>query len=200
MFLEPNQFAVLMQRVTRRDQQAIAQLVHCYEPPLLHLLDGQLHCMSRLRSVVDARDVVQNIWIDFFTRCIQREQFVTPEQLDRFLTQMAYNQLLKAARDYLDARKRSLRSRRHLSDPAVAAAADAITDPSPTPATAARNKEEWERWLQSLTAEQQQVALLLRDGFTLRDIAELFECSVRTIERIVAEIRKHSFCGVGPLP
>jgi DNA-binding NarL/FixJ family response regulator len=117
------------------------------------------------------------------------KHFTTPAAFVRYLGGAAKNQMHKARETYLDADKRDLRRNRPLSDPGTAAAVASLLDKQPTPYQTAEFHDDWEQWLSSFSAEEQQVLLLLRAAFNHHKIAEELKCDERTIERKISHIR-----------
>lgn len=186
---KPNDFTALMDRVAQGDQQAAAQLLHRYGSAVIMVIRQRLDQNSRLRSIYDTDDFAQSVWSDFFAGPAKCNRFATPVDFVKYLTGMSRNQVRKAVREQLMTQKRDLCRSRHLSDPHIAAAADAVADPAPTPAQYAVSREEWEGWLKSLTSDQQRLILMVRAGFSREEIAGQFCRSLRTIERMVDELR-----------
>ena len=189
MSVDSHEFPVLMELVARGDEAGAAQLFHLYDDTVLRLVHSLLRKYPRLRAVYDVEDLSQMIWRDFFAGPAKCDRFATPVDFLKYLTGMSYNQVRKAVREQLMTQKRDLRRSHHLSEPHVAAAADAVADPAPTPAQYAVSREEWEGWLKSLTKDQQSLVLMVRAGFRHEEIAGQFCCSLRTIERMVDELR-----------
>src|SRR5262249_11852805 len=56
--------AQLLQRAREHDSRAITRIVEAWEPGLLRLAARSL--LQQVRSQVDAADVLQEVWFDFF--------------------------------------------------------------------------------------------------------------------------------------
>lgn len=185
MTLQANEFACLLKRAAQGDQAAWTQLFDLYEPRLIGIVGRRLQKIPSLRTRFDAEDFALPAWAVFFNRFARREPDISSEQLIGLLTRIALRRLAKTARQHLGTQKRDLHKKRSLRD------AVAVVDSSPTPDRIVQSTEDWNRWLQTLPAKCQQVAQLLRDGFHAHEIAALLSCSMRTVERMTAEIHNH---------
>lgn len=183
-------FASLMHLVAQGDRQATAQLLHQYGDTLIAFIRMHLRRRDRLRSIFDSDWFANGVWADLLCDPAKCQQFATPDQFVRYLLVMARNQICNASRDYLDTQKRDLRRSRYFSDPAVSAAASVVADPHPSPAQQAEYVDGWDRWLGSLSAQEQQFILLRRAGFTFSEIAAELGCSLRSLERLVDDLRR----------
>lgn len=99
------QFGDLIRRVRSGDNQAVAELVRCYEPALLHAVRGRL-ARSCVRHLLHPQDICQQVWADFFPRMAAgRFHLEQPCHLRSLLQAMARNHLLKQI-DRLRTRRR----------------------------------------------------------------------------------------------
>ncbi len=183
-------FSRLMQRVAEGDPDAFTQLFHLYNPTLLAQLRSRLGRIRCLRSLFDADDLAQNIWIGFFAGSLRRRQFLTPDHLLRYLARTARNHIRKVVRDYLGIQKRDVRRCRSLSEGHTSAAAAVVVDPSPAPAWMIEVQEDCKQRLSFLTEERQQVALRIEAGFSHAEITAEMGHSERTIRRMVEDLRR----------
>jgi RNA polymerase sigma factor (sigma-70 family) len=186
---EPNEFSALMERVSLGDEQAAKELFDRYHEALIRVIRYRLNLFPQLRTQFDSFDFLQEVWQDVFADPEKLHEFATFEGFRMFLAQVARHKVEKAQRKYA-AQKRDLHRHRNLGDPGVGAAAAAVADPRPNPAQQAASHEAWMDWLRSLLPRQQLIVLMLRNGCPYQEIAAELSCSVRTIKRLVAEIRE----------
>lgn len=190
MSVDPGEFSALMALVAQGYPQAAAQLFNLYKDGVLGVIRSHLNRHKRLRSRLDAEDVSQNVWIDLFANPSKCQDFTAHAEFVKYIKGIAYHKADKAIRKHLDTQKRDLRREHHLSEPGLAAAAYAIVDPHPPLGQRIASEEEWDRWLFSLTSDEQRVILMLRAGFSRRETAAEVGCSERSIERLIASIRE----------
>ncbi len=89
------QFGDLIRRVRKGDNQAVAELVRCYEPALLHAVRCRLS-RSCVRHLLHPQDICQQVWADFFLRMAAGGYHLEqPSHLRSLLQAMARNHLLK---------------------------------------------------------------------------------------------------------
>lgn len=177
-------FSCLMQRAAVGDQNACTELFHFYNPILLAQLRSRLKKIPLLRSLLDAEDLAQDIWIGFFTGALRRRQFPTSNNLGRYLARAASNQIRKVGRDHLSTQKRDARRNQSLRAAAV------VADSAPSPAYIAEVRDECERWPSSLPDAQQQVIRLIGDGLSHAEITKELRCPVRAVERMKNEVHR----------
>jgi RNA polymerase sigma factor (sigma-70 family) len=186
---EQDEFRDLMDRVAEGDQQAAAHLLHVYGDTVILVIRHRLKTCPRLRRACGSDDLSQNVWQALFACPARLRLLATPLDFVRYLTGMSRRQVDKEKRRHFGTQKRDMRRVRNMGDASVAAKAEIVADRRPNPAQQAASAEEWEEWLRTLTSQQQQLFLMLRAGFTHKEIATEFDCSERTIERLVAELR-----------
>jgi RNA polymerase sigma factor (sigma-70 family) len=189
MSAQPNEFADLLDRVAKGDQQAAQQLYDKYANAIALVVRIRLNKLQPLRKLYDTVDFTQEIWMGFFDRIAKGGRFESVEDMMRFLAALADNHVRKAARANLGAKKRDLRRERNLSSPNVDAATSAVADPHPSSAQQVDTDDAFHRWLGFLDPMQRRVALLIRDGFNSEEIAAKIICSVRTVERLRSHVR-----------
>ena len=188
-FPTDEEFAALMDGLAAGDDLAARRLLHWYGPTLLFRVRLLLRKYHVLRTQFDSTWFVNGICADLFCHHAKRRRFKSPAKFVRYLFKTAKNTIRKAFAMYVMADKRDLRRDRHLSDPSTTDAAVSLADKHPTPAEIAESQCKWEKWLFSFSFKEQQILLLLRAGYTQREIAEELECCGRTIERHFAHIR-----------
>jgi RNA polymerase sigma factor (sigma-70 family) len=175
-------FKALLQRAKAGDEEAAVELVRTNETVIRNVVRAKLH--KAARRLVDSTDVVQMVWGDFFGNIDHWIDFNDPEQLTAYLVGMARRRALKVNRDLLDREKRDLRrqaSLKEVPDP---------TSPVGSPLHAVMSQDSWEHFLQDREPHEREFLNLLRDGCTLREIADLLGVCDRTARRILAAMRE----------
>jgi RNA polymerase sigma factor (sigma-70 family) len=185
-----SEFARLMQRVADGDEVAVTKLFHLYNPILLAQLRKRLNKIRCLRSLFDADDLAQNIWLRFFAGSPHWRQFPTPDHLLHYFARTGRNHIRKLVRDHLRVQKRDVQRCHSLSERHAGAAAAVVADSSPTPAWMTQVQEDRERRLSSLKEKHQGMARMIEAGFRHSEIAAELGCSERTIRRVTEELRR----------
>jgi RNA polymerase sigma-70 factor (ECF subfamily) len=98
-------FAHLIARVRAGDEQAVGELIACYEPHIRRVV--QMRIGARLRRVVDTSDVLQSVHLDL-ARALRGGQFeiLTAQQLVQLTTAIAKHKLLAQAAHWGRERRR----------------------------------------------------------------------------------------------
>src|SRR5277367_1887044 len=97
-------FRELLHRVLDGSEDAARQLQEQYGEYIIMAVRRRMP--RRLRSKFDSVDFVQDVWASFF-RTAER-QFSSPDHLVAYLTRMAQNKVVDAARAGLDTFKRDV--------------------------------------------------------------------------------------------
>jgi RNA polymerase sigma-70 factor (ECF subfamily) len=188
---EPDPFPDFMRRIRAGDAQAAAELVRLYEPLIRRMIRLKLED-QRLSRLLDSLDVCQSVLASFFLRTAAGQyDLERPEQLVKLLARMARNKLVSAARRQ---RRQGRDHRRLAADGADELDHLAAADPSPS--RLAAGKELLERFRQSLTADERQVADLRGQGCAWTDIAAQLGGTpearrmqlTRAVERVAQEL------------
>jgi len=177
----------LLARARAGDSEAAQEL---FSKHAKHFLRGIRHKLARrLRTIFDSKDFMQETRIElhtskFLEACSSVDAFLA------FLTSIAENQVLEANRKYLDYQRHNLNREVPL---------DTVSgneqEPAARQASASEvliEKEEWERLLQGQPLLYRQMAELIRQGYTQREVASLFHVHEKTVHRAIAKImEKH---------
>jgi RNA polymerase sigma-70 factor (ECF subfamily) len=180
-----DEFDALLQRARAGCPDAARQLYDQYADHLRRIIRRRLS--GPLRRVFDSTDFLQETWKDFYAKALDK-RFACPGQLLAFLASMAEVRLLQAQRRYLDSAKRDLRRQQPLED------SDADREQGPvthqqTPDQIASARDECDHLLHGLAPEYQQALLMLRDGYTYQEIAELLGLNEKTVRRLLERLR-----------
>jgi len=163
---ELNTFRDFIGRIRAGDEQAALALVREYEPFIrrevrLHLQD------QRLCRLFDSLDVCQSVLKSFFVRTATGQYDLDrPEQLLMLLVSMARKKLAMTARRH---RRQRRDHRRNL--PEASNRLELVEDVSPSPSQLAEGKELLQRFRESLTEEERQLADLRNQGLARAQIA-----------------------------
>src|SRR5262249_20294347 len=79
---------------------AAGQLVARFSPAVRQAVKRRLDL--RLRSKVDCEDILQEVWLVFFSGALGRELFDGPDRLQAFLIGVARKKILEANHRWLD--------------------------------------------------------------------------------------------------
>ena len=159
------QFGDLIRRVRVGDNQAVAELVRCYEPALLHAVRCRLSRTS-LRHLLHPQDICQQVWADFFPRMAAGGyQLEQPSHLRSLLQAMARNHLLKQI-DRLRTRRRGGTSMRP-----VRLEKYGLVDVNPGPVQEVIVKDLLQKVQSLLSAEEWHLAAHRAQGWSWTEIA-----------------------------
>lgn len=186
---EPHSLSALLERVAKGEEQAARELYDEYNEAVLWVIRRHLPPSSPLRNEFDSWEFSQEVWQKAFADPEKLRDFDTFIEFVQYLMRTANHTVDHARRKHLDAQKRDKRRERSLSDPEIVLAAAKRAAPDPNPAAQAAFYERWDRWFRSLSQRQQEVVLKLQNGSRYLEIAKQMNCSLRTIMRIVAELR-----------
>ena len=176
--------------------KAAKRLWDCFSPQLLAI--ARRHLDGRVRSRVDAEDVLQSMGKSFFKRLARDDFAVTGrDDLWALLVTITLNKARNAASRHLRAR-RDVRREFGSTSPTEATSADGnsmFLDPTvttePTPEQAALLSEAFEKRLLELEEPGlRELALLKMAGHSNRESAMVLGCSERSVERRLNLIRK----------
>jgi RNA polymerase sigma-70 factor (ECF subfamily) len=150
---------------------------------------------QKLRRQYDSVDFLQSVWASFFQVPAERYTFANPEELMRFLSQVAYNKVADAARGTLGTAKRDATRERSLDQPTGARPTDGtlaeeLPVGDPTPSQQAIADERWESLVSGLPPGHRRVLELLRDGYTHTEIASIAGIHPKIIQRLLRELRR----------
>lgn len=182
---EGAEFQTLLTGFRAGDQLAAEELCRRYGPVIRAAVRRHLH--ERLRTQFDSLDFVQDVWVSFLTTP-DRYMFETPHALCAFLTRVAHDKVIDAARRLHEARMGT-----GLGE--TAADRDRIAGdelPAPAPDQWAIAGEWWEQVLRGVPAGYRKIVERLRDGYTYDEIARMLGVSTRTIGRIVRTLKRYA--------
>jgi RNA polymerase sigma factor (sigma-70 family) len=178
-------FAALMRRVREGSPEAAARLVQVYGPHILRVVRRSLH--GKLRSHFDSVDVQQDVWASFFAGQLEKKSFDCPEALAAYLAKMTRNKILMAIRRRCATEKCNVNRERSL-DGSGAREAARLASREPTPSQQAIAGENWNQLLKGQPLRYQRVLIMLRQGYTQRQIADELGVDERTVRRVLRKL------------
>jgi RNA polymerase sigma factor (sigma-70 family) len=141
----------------------------------------RFHLQKRFGARIDVEDLVQSTFRVLFTDPSIQEHFSSPDALVAFVSAVAHNKVLKAQRQ-LEAQKRDVGREKPLP-------AD-LPDAQPTAEQIIADIEECEALEGSLPPPIRGMLRLLREGHTVREIADRIGISDRALYRCLAKLRR----------
>jgi RNA polymerase sigma factor (sigma-70 family) len=160
-------FADLLAKVRAGDNMAAEELVRRFEPLVRREVRLRMED-ERLNRLFDSLDVSQSVFASFFTRMSAGEYDLDePRQLVQLLAAMARNKLASRARHEFR-RRRDVR-RVAVTEPDEL---EQIVEDRETPSSVVAQQELVDRFRQSLTAEERELADLRSQGLSWPEIAD----------------------------
>jgi DNA-directed RNA polymerase specialized sigma24 family protein len=178
---ENAEVAALVKRARAGDQEAARRLVEAWGPPLQRLARRKLR--QDLRSLYDPEDFVQDALDILFRRLILEHPSATPEELLALLDAVVRNKVAEANRHF-QYEKCDLRRARSLHG-LGAEENEALVGRQPTAEQVSMASEQWAGLLQGQPIAHQLILVLLRDGYTRLEIAEILTLNEKTVRRVV---------------
>jgi RNA polymerase sigma factor (sigma-70 family) len=188
MAMEISRFERLMRDVLQGSEQARRELVEVYGEHILRIVRRKLH--MPLRRQFDSADFAQAVWASFFAASHERTAIRTPEELGHYLAKMAQNKVAEAFRNRLQTQKNDLNRERSLDE--LGAGTFEASDPrQATPSQFAIADEKWERLLVGLNPTAQKVLMLLRSGYSHKEVSAMTGIHVKAIQRLVRKAKEN---------
>jgi RNA polymerase sigma-70 factor (ECF subfamily) len=181
---ERDEFLTLMQRIRDGSEEAVHEFLREYGHHVRRVVRRKLD--RRLRSKYDSTDFTQDIWASFFARDVDRP-FDDPEALVKFLVRLASHKIMDGTRGAMAVQKRDVRREESL-EARTEDGAEEVRGPVPTPSQIAVAREEWDRMLAALAPHEQRILLLLRQGYSQREVALKENVTSRTVRRLVERL------------
>lgn len=145
-----------------------------------------------LKRRVDADDVVQSVFRSFFTRHRQGQfDFAESDDVWRLLAAMTYRKLMRTIRHH---RRQQRDYHREKNDTVEAAEShNSPVESEPTPASIAVMMETLSRIMERLPDVHQQILSLRLENYSIRDIADRMQVSMRTVNRALESVRQIAY-------
>jgi RNA polymerase sigma-70 factor (ECF subfamily) len=180
-----NEFHDLMRRLQDGSEDAARELLDRYSDHILRIVRRRLN--RKLRAKFDSVDFVQAVWASFFADAPRKQAFDHPQALLAFLVTLAQNKVIDAVRQRFRTQKYNV-NREQALDGSVAGAAAGLAGREPSPSQVAVANDEWHRLLAELPARYQRMLVLLREGYTQKDIARELGVNEKTIRRLLDKL------------
>jgi RNA polymerase sigma factor (sigma-70 family) len=181
---DTREFLELMDRVRSLSHGATRELVQRYGQQMLRVIRWRLH--EKLRPKFDSQDFVQSVWASFFALPLNQYAFEDPEDLTRFLAELAQNKVVDAVRQRLLGLKYNVnREQGSLDDPDVAEEVAETESSWPTPEEIAIAQEEWQRLMEQAPSHHREILRAAAKAETLQQLAAELGVSERTIRRVL---------------
>jgi RNA polymerase sigma factor (sigma-70 family) len=173
-----NEFERLMERIRTGDPEVGNELFIRYGKAIQRVVRYRMD--SRLRSQFDSLDFAQDAWASFFRIPAEDYTFQTPEELLAFLTRVVRHKVIDAFRKRCKHSKKEGRKFCHSQS-----YVDEKPARQPTPSHVASVTEEWQRLLRNKPRKIQHALIMLRDGYSQREIAERLGLNLKRIQRLI---------------
>jgi RNA polymerase sigma factor (sigma-70 family) len=180
-----NDFLQLMQRVLGGDGTAAVELLDRYGPAVRHAVRCRLS--RKMRSKFDSLDFVQDVWASFFANPPGENDFPDQEKLIAFLTQVARNKVVDAARQRFVGKKYNIQ-REYSLDNDLPGGPSQVAASQPTPSEVFIGREQWDRLLRSQPRVYRRILILASEGRQAEEIATELGINVRTVERFMSKL------------
>jgi len=181
-------FRAYMAKVRDGDAGAICRLLEEFGPFVLRAVRRTLD--PRLRSRYDSLDFVQGVWASVFRQPSRFARLERPSEAIRFLSNVARNKVVDAARKAMLSQKRDLR--RECSFGVFAHEPNSEPDLTdrrqPRPSELAHAQEQWRNLVASQPKQFQQIPLLRCLGNTYEEIASTVGVHERTVRKVIQRL------------
>jgi RNA polymerase sigma factor (sigma-70 family) len=183
------EFEALMRRVREGDAQAAQEVFERYNHHVRLVVRRALH--QRLRRQYDSTDFAQSVWASFFQEPPGRYTFTSPEALISFLSRVAYNKVVTAARHRIGAAKNDVRREQPLdtSSPEETGRMPDVAGDTPTPSQEVMAEECWVQMVEGLPPSYRRALEMLRDGHSHREVAAVLGVHPKMLQRILTKLR-----------
>ncbi len=183
-----NNFEQLMERVRSGDPEAQRELFERYGKAIRMVVRYRID--RRMRSQFDSVDFAQDAWASFFHTSLADRTFQTPEELVAFLARVAHHKVVNAYRKRYGqpkARRGKAKTSRRNS-PNFQPYSDEHPARQPTPSHVAMIGDEWRRLLQDKPVKFQRALMMMRDGYSQREIARRLGLNIRRLQRLLKKL------------
>ena len=173
----------LVERARRGDQDAAREIVEEWGWHLRYVIER--NPSHQARALLDSQDIEQSAWGSFFARLIHLRGRQTPEDLLRLLKIVAHNKTVEKNRHF----ERQKNDRRGVQSLEQLGAVDEeqLVSREPGPQQAAMAEEWWDRLLEGQPDHYRQILLLLRQGYTRAEVAQMLRLNEKTVRRVLGQ-------------
>lgn len=187
MVNDDQEFKQLLKDIQEGSEEAARTFLDKYGDYILRVIRRRL--ARRLRSKFDSSDFLQDVCVSFFRAPPPPEAFSEREALLAFLAQMARNKVGQTNRQRLQRRRYADKLENSL-DGSARFQARSLQEAGPTPSEAAVAREKWLDIVSGTKPKHEKILLLLHEGHTHEEIAELLGLSSKTVQRLVVKLRE----------
>lgn len=173
-------FALLLRQAQAGSDPAAQELIDRFGPFILRVIRNRLD--KRLRRIFDSADFSQAVWASFFAIPPKKYDFQEPEDLVRFLENVARNKVIEQVRRRLGTRNHQIRREIPLEN------SQNLIAPTPTASQEAIARERWQNAL-AMQPHHQEIMNSFRGGLSRKEIAERMGISERTVRRAIRRLR-----------
>lgn len=185
-------FRRAMNSLRNGDENAAWDLIEQYEHHLKRVVRRRLD--ERMRSKFDSVDFVQMVWTSFFRHPSRVVSFDEPEQLIKYLVQVAKHKVIQEYRRRLQTQKYDVTKEQSMNDSRGGGVGAPVT--AETPSEIAMARERWTNLMSNQSERNRQIVRMRIGGATYQEIGEKLEIHERTARRVVEELlqleEKHS--------
>ncbi len=187
--MDKAEFADLLDRAKRFDDQAVRQLLAAFEPEIRIMVRVQLPL--KLRQKFDSIDFTQAVWASFFLRIREKDTpFESPRHLGAFLAGIAKNKVMEEHRKRTRTRKYDIRREEQLyvkrggRDTPVE-----VVSSDPSPSEEAQAGDRLRQLLKCEGPEMAKIVEMRREGLSYEEIGPRVGLHERTVRRMVNGMR-----------
>jgi RNA polymerase sigma-70 factor, ECF subfamily len=178
----PVSFAELMARLRTGEDRAASQVFDRFAGRLMAVAHARLN--AHLRQKVDAEDVLQSVFRSFFARYADGPFVLSDwESLWGLLSSITLRKCARRA-EYFQAARRDIRRE------AIPADGWGAWSREPTPEEATLLTETVQQLLDWLEPRERKIVALSLQGFSVVEISSKVAWAERTVQRILARVRK----------
>ena len=181
------EFKQLLKEVQEGSEEAARTFLDKYGGYILRVIRQRL--ARRLRSKFDSSDFLQDVWASFFRDPPAPEAFSEHKALLGFLAQMARNKVAQTNRRRLHGPRHADKLENSL-DGSARFQAKGLEGIDPTPSEVAVAREKWVGIVEGTKPQHEKFLLLLHEGYTHEEIADLLGMSAKSVQRLVGKLRE----------
>ncbi|HAY83117.1 MAG TPA: sigma-70 family RNA polymerase sigma factor [Planctomycetaceae bacterium] len=179
-----SQFRRTMNLLRNGDENAAWDLIEQYEHHLRRVVRRKLD--ERMRSKFDSVDFVQMVWTSFFRHPSRVVGFDEPDQLIRYLVQVAKHKVIQEYRRRLQSQKYDVTKEQSLNDSRAGGVISPMSVDTPSEIAIAR--ERWANLMNNQSERNRQIVRMRISGATYQEIADKLDINERTARRVVEDL------------
>jgi RNA polymerase sigma-70 factor (ECF subfamily) len=174
-----------MRRVLEGSREAADRLCRDYQPAIQRVVRRRLP--PRLRPRYDTLDFVNDVWVSFFANPPGDRRFDDARAFVGYLARIARNKVWEVQR-HVATGKQDLDRETPMEEAVNATAVGGLPGPDPTPSQIVGAEDEFSKMMRDRPPAHQQILVLLRKGFSYREIADFLHTTEKTIWRLVRRL------------